>query len=423
MQQPAVIVDVDNTLVDTAQRKALLLEKLGLASGRDLDAIRGDYWLEGFLGDRKSPRSEEFFRNLETPEAIEGCPANLLPGARETIAWLIGRGYMVHYVSGRPSQLFATTLSELRRLGLTVDQSSLHLSSRLPGATPAQVDIASNDKVRAIRELAREWDVLAVIGDQPEDIAAGSEAGAPTVLLTSTISATGISQSGLQAMPTAICASWPEIAVALARFESGGPQLIEQRQQLADQYASWLNDLDGKAQTTVLISGALSALTTPVLTGEHFSLARDWLLVLSLLLAILSMVYAIRSLTSIYTSGRLTARAIPVKLKQWIAIFLDWPACWKSNPEDALGEYEALKRASPSTRARAHLQFFRERFGTTDPDIIVNMRLYAMRASNYSKAYAERLASKLLIVAIVLSGVWVVFKAAGSTISKGFRWL
>jgi phosphoglycolate phosphatase-like HAD superfamily hydrolase len=412
MRQPAVLVDIDNTLVDTAIRKLRLLETFTIAGNRDLDSVRTDYWLKDILGDETSPRSQEFFRFLEAPEAIEGFPAPLIAGAKETIAWLSTRGFTVHYVSGRPRSLHSATLRELRGLGLVVDEATLRLSDRAPGDLSSHILLADSAKVREIKALAQAWDVLAVVGDRPEDILAGNAAGVPTVLLTSTLSATEVRESAGIAPPSVCCASWPEVAIALARFESGDPALGQQRQQLADQYSSWLGDIDEKSQTTVLIAGALSALTTPVLTGKEFSFERDWLLVGALLLAIVSMVFAIRSFTSIYTSGKQSAREIPVRFRQVIAVLLGFPARWKAQPDDALGEYEALKQADAATKARAHLRFFEKRYNTVDPNVIMNMRLYAMRANNYAKVYPERWASKLLILAIFLAFVWIVLKVA-----------
>jgi phosphoglycolate phosphatase-like HAD superfamily hydrolase len=418
VSQPAVVVDIDNTLVDTAIRKLKILEHLGLATDRDLASVRQDYWLRRFLGDHTSPQSEEFFRKLERPESIENYSAELIPGARETLAWLLGRGFTVHYVSGRPKALKSVTLSELSRLGLVVKDDTLHLSDRGPGQISPLQDFSNNSKVKTIKALARTWDVLAMIGDQPEDVFAGNEAGVPTVLLTSTMTVREVHEVAAGSSASVVCASWPEVAIALARFESGGAGIVQQRQQLADQYAGWLGDIDEKSQTTVLIAGALSALTTPVLTSDHFSFRRDWLLVAALLFSIVSMVYAIRSFTSIYTSGKLTAREIPVRLKQWVAVLIGWPSSWKSNWDDAIGEYEALKKANNATKARAHLSFFAKRYGTIDPDVIMNMRLYAMRANNYAKVYPERLASKLLVLAILLSGIWIIFKVLDFDLSK-----
>jgi len=100
-----------------------------------------------------------------------------------------------------------------------------------------------------------------------------------------------------------------------------------------------------------------------------------------------------------------------VILKQWFAVFFDHPEKWKSVPNDAIREYEALKLADEATKTRAHTRFFRDRYKTLNPDSLLNMRLYEMRAANYAKVYPERISSKLLVFAIVLAGAWVVGKA------------
>jgi phosphoglycolate phosphatase-like HAD superfamily hydrolase len=411
VKPPAVVVDIDNTLVDTAVRKRDLLRHLRIADA-DLAAVRKDFWLRGFLGEESSETFQKFFEQLETPETIETHIAPLFSGAKETIAWLAKRGVAVHYVTGRPASLRAATLAELRSHRLPVDDDMLHFSDRVAGPlTPGSLSLAAEAKARLIRDIAQRWAVLAVVGDQPEDAGAAAKEGVPGILLTSTTGVTGVRQDVFGA-PSAVCDSWPEVAIELAQTLSGTEEIRRQRQQFVDNYVTWLGEIDSKSQTTILIAGALSALTTPVLTGKHFNFRLDWLLVLVLLLSILSMVYAIRSFTSRYTSGALTARAIPVKVKQWFAILLDWPASWKSVPNDALRDYETLKVADEATQARAHLQFFHERYRTRDPDALLNLRLYEMRAANYSKLYPERLASKLLVTAIALSAVWVVIRVS-----------
>jgi hypothetical protein len=342
---------------------------------------------------------------------IERCPAPPFAGAKETIQWLTNQGVDVHYVSGRPESLRAVTLAELASHGLPVASERLHLSPRAPGGlSPRDSESGTETKARAIREVMRRCSVVAMVGDRPEDVEAASRTGVQAILLTSTMGSSD--QTGVAGGVVAVCASWPEVAVALANRLSGDEEVRHQRQQFIDNYVTWLGEIDSKSQTTILISGALSALTTPVLTGDHFNFHVDWLLVVVLLLSIVSMVYAIRSFTSRYTSGALTARAIPVRLKQLVAILLDAPASWKTVPDDALRQYEALKTADAPTQAHAHLRFFDERYQTRDPDALLNLRLYEMRAANYSKLYPERLASKLLVLAIVVSGIWLVIKVS-----------
>jgi phosphoglycolate phosphatase-like HAD superfamily hydrolase len=411
VKPPAVVVDIDNTLVDTAVRKWALLRHLGIA-GADLAGVREDFWLRGFLGDESAEAFKNFFEQLETPETIERHIAPLFSGAKETIAWLTKRRVAVHYVSGRPESLRAATLAELRSHGLSVDNGVLHFSGRVTGQlSPGSSSLGAEAKARLIGHIAQRWEILAMVGDRPEDVEAGTNAGVPGILLASTTGAAGVRQE-VSGAPSAVCDSWPEVAIELAQILSGTEEIRRQRQRFVDNYVTWLGEIDSKSQTTILIAGALSALTTPVLTGEHFNFRVDWMLVLVLLLSILSMVYAIRAFTSRYTSGALTARAIPVKLKQWLAILLDWPESWKSVPNDALRDYQALKAADAATQARAHLQFFQERYRTRDPDVLLNLRLYEMRAANYAKLYPERLASKLLVTAIALSGIWVVIRVS-----------
>jgi phosphoglycolate phosphatase-like HAD superfamily hydrolase len=77
-------------------------------------------------------------------------------------------------------------------------------------------DFSNNSKVKTIKALAQTWDVLAMIGDQPEDVFAGNEAGVPTVLLTSTMTVREVHEVAAGSSASVVCASWPEVAIASA---------------------------------------------------------------------------------------------------------------------------------------------------------------------------------------------------------------
>ena len=56
----------------------------------------------------------------------------------------------------------------------------------------------------------------------------------------------------------------------------------------------------------------------------------------------------------------------------------------------------------------AHLSFFYEKYKSRKSDTLLNLRLYELRASNYSKIYPEIIASNLLISSIFLLFIWVI---------------
>lgn len=74
---------------------------------------------------------------------------------------------------------------------------------------------------------------------------------------------------------------------------------------------------------------------------------------------------------------------------------------------DALDGFEKFKESAGLKKITAHRKFFYEKYKTYEPDALWNYRLFAIRASNYSKLYGERFASSGLIWAIFTMGVWI----------------
>ena len=80
----------------------------------------------------------------------------------------------------------------------------------------------------------------------------------------------------------------------------------------------------------------------------------------------------------------------------------------KARPGDAIHEYEALRKKSAAEQASAHRQFFYSRYRTNNPHALMNLRMFELRSLNYVRAYAEHLASRMLIWSATALVVWVV---------------
>jgi len=125
-------------------------------------------------------------------------------------------------------------------------------------------------------------------------------------------------------------------------------------------------------------------------------------------LSVLSLLYSIRSITSRRTSGPSSGIAILANIKQWFAILIGRPSSWQFKSDDAIASYKKLLKSPDEIKAKAHYDFFIEQFGTYDPESLLNLRLFQLRAANYSKVYAETIASRLLLIAILLILVWLI---------------
>lgn len=182
--------------------------------------------------------------------------------------------------------------------------------------------------------------------------------------------------------------------------------LADVRKTMTTQYAGWLKDLDEKCRITVMIATLIIALAGAQLAQQREA-GHPEVLALALLLSLLALIYGIRGYTSRHTSGHRAGGAVQTAAKQWIGYFLDWPKSWQNIPGDELAKFNELKGQTPEQQASAHIEFFTSIYGTAQPEAIENLRLYELKAANYSKVYCERLASKLLILAVVVVCIWV----------------
>lgn len=416
MKRKAVVIDLDNTLVDTAVRKARLLSSLPaeLVGTVSLDEIRADFHLISILGAREAIVSKQFFTRLEQPATIAVHIAPLFPYAKETLDHLAGQGLAIIVVTARPNQLRDVTLSELKSLGL--DQLISDLVMMEPHRIDSEGDKEIIDfKAKCLHDLLINFDVVAFIGDRPEDLSAAQMHEIPFILMRTTLTSAEVLK--LEQKGIWLCNSWEEADSLLESIRAGQEKMNDLRIAFANQYARWLTDLDNKCFIICTIAAAITALTgkliLDLMAGQRLGFER-WETIpiaIALTLAIFSMLYAICSFTSRHTSGLEASSTIRVGPKQWFAYLFGHPSSWLSVNHDPISQYNELVE-DPSKQSRAHQQFFYSKYKTYDPDVLLNMRLYELRAANYSKIYPERWASTLLSWAIFALLVWIIIKAS-----------
>lgn len=70
MPDSVIIFDLDNTVVDTAVRKQELLKDLGIEGYEEINNIKKDFNLEGFVGEVGTQGNDEFFSKLDSEKSI-----------------------------------------------------------------------------------------------------------------------------------------------------------------------------------------------------------------------------------------------------------------------------------------------------------------------------------------------------------------
>jgi phosphoglycolate phosphatase-like HAD superfamily hydrolase len=411
----AVVIDIDNTLLDTAIRKeALLRSKFGVNT--TVDAIRKDFHLENTLG-RDSEIAKRFFETLDSVDAYQ-YPAPPFPGAVDTLCLLRQRGIHIVILSGRHQSLKDTTMSELDIHGLQADGDDLFLLNPEFATSSTNSRIATLEfKKQKLVELAGKYRIIAAIGDRAEDAEAAKYANVPAIIFTSTLGADEItrlrnsSSSGLE-----VCESWAAITIAFDEIRLGRLQMERLRETFTAQYASWLRDIDEKIKSIISVSAIISAISGQrAMTAEKIDFGVVALL-LALVFSILSILFCLRGITSRQTSGTSASIAIPSRLRQMIAILFGRPKHWLHLEGDAIDSYLKFKRLNPQEQAAGHLNFFYSLYHTFNPEALLNLRMLELRSSNYAKAYAERIASNLLTFSIGFLFIWLIHHIAVFTV-------
>ena len=415
-EKPTIVIDVDNTIIDTAVRKQNLLAS-NFNSQVDIDTIRRDYHLVDILGPH-SKMSKEFFKSLEEADQIKKFPAPAISGAPNTIRWFREKGFHVIFLTARPETCRTVTIEELDREGIPCPTDDLVMREGEDGSS-ITIHETLEFKKKCYQRLSDNHKIIAGIGDRPEDALAAQSVNVPAIILKSTsteqdlINIKSRETTGIQ-----VANSWLEIATLLEQLRSGISQMEKLRELFISQYSRWLYDVDEKIKSIIAISAILSTIVGhQLLQIKSFSHEHIFLIV-TLFLSISSVLYSIRGLTSRRTSGRFASIELKGHIKQFVAILFGRPEAWLYRKGDAIEGYYLLRKLPVKEQASAHLQFFYTEYETYNPEALLNLRMAELRSAVYSKSYAERIASNLLIFATISLFLWIIIYTLNSVLLK-----
>ena len=301
MNNYAIIVDLDNTIIDTAERKNKIINKK-LKIKTKIEDIKLDYDLISILGGKKTTAFKTFFKILSSENGILNYPASIFQNAKETIDHWLSSGMKVVIVTARPAKLKNATKKELKNLGFNNDIDII-----MPDDPDFDLDKSLQFKFETIKQLQKDYSILCTIGDRSEDIEAGIKAGIPTILLEST------QEKILKKNPCGHknCKDWFEIFREIALLKQNKENIDKLRDSYIEQYAKWLSDLDNKSRINATIGIGLSALTGSILVkGNNNSTITIIIISIAFLFSILSIIFSIKSMTSRYTSGNKAGKKI-----------------------------------------------------------------------------------------------------------------
>ena len=163
----AYVFDVDETLLDTSERKA---RAATIAAGKKVSSgdVRG-YWGVGKWVDKD--KETVFLREFLNPDYFH--LDRPVEGAADVVKDCDGRGKVI-YTTGRPITGREQTLKSLKNHGFPVDRTELIMNSG---------EEISGFKLRAMLDLCERYDFVIGTGDQLHDFYAFHTHGAKSVIL------------------------------------------------------------------------------------------------------------------------------------------------------------------------------------------------------------------------------------------------
>jgi len=145
---PAVVLDVDETVLDNAPAQARLLRDV-LDGRRDADAFDGKGWA-AWVGERA---------------------AGALPGVRRFLSTARARGVATFFVTNRDDDEKDATIDNLRAVGIEADATTV--------LTANETDGRPNDKSSRRATIARTHRIVLLCGDDLGDFVGGTNGVTP----------------------------------------------------------------------------------------------------------------------------------------------------------------------------------------------------------------------------------------------------
>lgn len=404
------IIDIDDSILDLSERRYQLYKRHFPKAQAQEEEIRRDVTLS-FLGDRSSPSALQYLDDFSNPEIISTIELKPVQGSVEAINGLLSQKINLAFLTSRHISLKEDTINALANIGINQGSYDLYMHEEESPLDPINKSAEINYKLMQMQNISSSNNVIASVGDRLSDINAAIIAKIPAIL----IETTNYDKDEWNTLKShnhvglVRCDSWSEVLLNIGQFQSGNAQMIELRHSFTEQYSSWLQNLNNLCTIDVAISAILATFSSQAILSNTLHVTSRSTAIVPLVISLFSVVFSIRAFTSRYTSGSKTNKTINPKIKQIFSILIDSSKEGAKYSEgDAIDDYLKLRKMSPASQSRAHLDFFYKRYGTHNSNALLNLRLYEMRAVNYAKAYAEHMASSLLVWGVVYIVIWIV---------------
>jgi phosphoglycolate phosphatase-like HAD superfamily hydrolase len=266
MRKQAILIDLDNTVIDTAIRKHAILKDFLPRQTVSEQKVREDFDLVSVLGPDDTDASTSFFEILDSENGILNYQAPIFPGVIDFFKKNKEIGISIVLITGRPDSLRNATIEELRKANIDNYISELYMR----GSNHSSM---KDFKISQIKIILQLYDIIVSIGDRLDDLEAAEYHSLPFIFIRTTLSSqTVLDPKNLQIAGGAICMTWNEIDAATDTIIEGRKKLSTLREIFTDSYANWLSDLDNKCRITATISGILATISGKMTMDRFYSM-------------------------------------------------------------------------------------------------------------------------------------------------------
>lgn len=401
-----ILVDIDNTLLSQNRRKQkILFDTFGVEIS--LEKISRDFSLETTIKGiahkkeidyqkAKADFEAKFFSNLYYDDTDL---FDVIGNSNYVLNELYQENeFEVIYLTSRDPELAEQTLAQLVSKNYPCVDDKHVIFARAKEENLENYGCQSfNAKKEAIRLLRKQYHIIAHIGDQASDAASSyihdissvvlsdNEEGilkAVAELLNSEIDQ--IDPYGILCIP-----KWDDIKEYLFNRLGKSSSISDACNIHAENYASWMADLDQKSSLILVISTFSASIFLSFMTDHGTQLLLLCLSGLGFLFSLISMFFAIKSFSSRVTHGRENILKV---------LFSYFKRDYKSNVFSPL--HERKKAGATTFQENLGAKYLYRRFSSFNGDCFSAKNMINLRAANYEKIYPEFCAKLCLIVSI-----------------------
>lgn len=403
-----ILVDIDNTLLSQNRRKQKILFDL-FSIEISIQEISKDFSLERTLekiadkkklayNDAKNMFEEKFFSNLYYDELdlfdVIGNSNNILTELCRQNA------FEVIYLTSRNPALLAYTKAQLIAKNYPyADDDHIVFAEVTSDKLDNYSDNSFAAKEAAIGSLCKTHQIIAHIGDLASDAAASYFHEVTSIVLSSSenniiesvsklikINTSEIDPYGILCIP-----DWADIKDYLLNRTGQSSSIADSCKVHAENYASWMSDLDQKSSLILVIATFSSSIFFSILTDDGIPPIKLIFAGIGFIFALISMYSAISSFSSRVTHGNESILKV---------LFSVLTRNYKSSTFSPI--HESNTAAKTKFPENIGAKYIYRRFQTFNEDTFSAKNMVNLRAANYQKIYPEYLAKVLLIASIIL---------------------